>query len=155
MTRSCWTTRTYIIINMKDLPFRLWSCVKRRYWSRMPVAVVQKLGADGEVRQGSFRTATDTSAERRRTGVVDFKTVVLRLRVSSSGRRFDVPATTLHRFSSRSPTLVGCSWRPTSTTLAGSSWRLTNTTLAGRSCTSDTIVSFAIVDCCEREATVC
>ena len=57
----------------------------------MPVAVVQKLGADGEVRQGSFRTAADSSAERGRTGVVGFKTVVLRLRVSGSGRRFDAP----------------------------------------------------------------
>ena len=51
----------------------------------------QKLDADGDVRQGSLRTATDTSAERGPTEVVDFKTVVLRLRVSSSGRRFDVP----------------------------------------------------------------
>ena len=33
---------------MKDLPFRLRSWVKRRCWRRMPVAVVQKRGADGE-----------------------------------------------------------------------------------------------------------
>ena len=57
----------------------------------MPVAVVQKLGADEEVRQGSCRTAADTPAERQRTGVAGFKPVVLRLRVSSSVRRFDVP----------------------------------------------------------------
>ena len=31
----------------------------------MPVGVVQKLGADGEVRQGSLRMAADTSAEQR------------------------------------------------------------------------------------------
>ena len=55
----------------------------------MPVAVVQKPGAD-DVRQGSFRTAADASVERGRTKVVSFKTVVRRLRVSSSGRRFDV-----------------------------------------------------------------
>ena len=52
-------------------------------------------------------------------------------------------ATIIHQFSWRSPTLAGWSWRPTSRTLAG------------RSCTSDTTVSFAIVDCCERGATVC
>ena len=45
------------------------------------------LGADGDVRQCSFRMAT----KRGRTDVVSFKTVVLRLRVSNSGRRFDVP----------------------------------------------------------------
>ena len=64
----------------------------------MPVAVVQKLGADGDARRGSIRMAADDSAERGRTGVVGFKTVVLRLRVSSSGRRFHVP-TTPDRFS--------------------------------------------------------
>ena len=48
----------------------------------MPAAVVQKFGADGEVRQDSLRTATDTSAERGRTGVVGFKTVVLYVFVS-------------------------------------------------------------------------
>ena len=123
---------------MEDLPFRVWIWVKRRCWSRTPVGVVQKLGADGAVRHGSLRTATDTSADQGRTGVVGFKTVHLRLRVPSSGRRSDV-STTLDRFSWRSSTLAGCSRRPTSTTLAG------------RSHTADT---FAIVDCCEREATV-
>ena len=67
--------------------------MKRRCSSRMPVAVVQKLGADGDLRQGSLRTAANTSVERGQTGIVGFKTVVLRLRVSSSGRRFDVPTT--------------------------------------------------------------
>ena len=52
---------------------------------------VQKLGSERDVRQGSFRMAADTSAERGRTKVVGFKTVVLRLRVSNSGRRFDAP----------------------------------------------------------------
>ena len=42
-------------------------------------------------RQGSLRTAADSSAERGRTEVVGVKTVVLRLRVSNSGRRFDAP----------------------------------------------------------------
>ena len=43
------------------------------------------------VRVHFVRMAADTSAKRGRTGVVGFRTVVLRLRVSSDGRRFDVP----------------------------------------------------------------
>ena len=34
--------------------------------------VIQRLGADGEVRQSSFRTAADSSAERRPSGFISY-----------------------------------------------------------------------------------